>query len=271
MIEKGNKQPVKLLGNLQQPDRPRAPRSPIQFARRYLQNHRKPLAPVTARYSPPAFPASHLITGHRPVAGGPCQPLREGRLGQSGADAGTSDHFADRFIHRTSFALPDGHLFAKRAILPPDAPKVAIRMSHWSQQKLRHSSQCTSIELLDFVRSGNKNRQRPGRSLHMTQRSADSTVEWLIGEIIRTHRAKILSCYDELLARAHSPLITGELARDLHQQAAAVLAEVCARLTAADPPPPGYPQSSAKRGGPDLLWAAGALCEAVLITVTEQL
>jgi len=105
----------------------------------------------------------------------------------------------------------------------------------------------------------------------MTQRSADSTVEWLIGEIIRTHRAKILSCYDELLARAHSPLITGELARDLHQQAAAVLAEVCARLTAADPPPPGYPQSSAKRGGPELLWAAGALCEAVLITVTEQL
>jgi signal transduction histidine kinase len=105
----------------------------------------------------------------------------------------------------------------------------------------------------------------------MTQRSADSTVEWLIGEIITTHRAKILSCYDELLARAHSPLVTGTLARDLHQQAAAVLAEVCARLTGTDPPPPRYPQSGAKRGGPELLWAAGALCEAVLTTVAEQL
>src|SRR5256714_3582472 len=105
----------------------------------------------------------------------------------------------------------------------------------------------------------------------MTQRSADSTVEWLIGEIIRSHRTKILSCYDELLARAHSPLITGELPRDLHQQAAAVRAGVCAGLTGAAPPPPGYPQSSAKRGGPELLWAAGALCEAALITVPEQL
>src|SRR5437588_5716772 len=100
----------------------------------------------------------------------------------------------------------------------------------------------------------------------MTERSAGSTVEGLIGEIIATHRAKILSCYDELLARAHGPLVTGTLARNLHQQAAVVLDEVCARLTATGPPPPGYPQSSAKGGGPELLWASGALCEAVLTT-----
>src|SRR5947207_3067700 len=162
MIEKGNKQARKLLGNLQQPDRPRAPRRPIQFARRYLQNDREPLTPVSTWHPPTAFPAGHLITGRRPVAGRPCQPLREGRLGQSIADAGTPDHLTDRFIHRTSLALPDGRLFTKGTIPSVDAPKVPTRLSRWSQQKLHHSSQCTSIELLDFDMSGNKNRQRRG-------------------------------------------------------------------------------------------------------------
>jgi signal transduction histidine kinase len=105
----------------------------------------------------------------------------------------------------------------------------------------------------------------------MTRQSAESSVEELIGEIIVTHRAKILTCYDELLAPVHSPVITGTLARDLHRRAAVVLDEVCARLLATDPAPTVSPQSSAKGGGRELLWAAGALCEAVLTTIAEQL
>ncbi|OLB66086.1 MAG: hypothetical protein AUI10_03900 [Actinobacteria bacterium 13_2_20CM_2_72_6] len=113
----------------------------------------------------------------------------------------------------------------------------------------------------------------------MAEQHEDSSVEELIGEIILAHRAKILCAYDELLAQAHSPPITSAAARNLHRQSAAVLDEVCARLLPAAPPRPENRQSGATDRAPraleihpsDALWAAGALCQAVLTTVAEQL
>jgi signal transduction histidine kinase len=104
-----------------------------------------------------------------------------------------------------------------------------------------------------------------------------SSIEELIGGIIVEHRAKILGGYEELLVRADTPVSSPVPARDLHRQAEDLLDDVCRRLLATgsappEPAPPhAIPGASPHVPPSDSLRAAGALCEAVLTTVADQL